>query len=78
MIHLMSSKNEDKQEITNLRNEMQDLRLEFKKVIRMIGSVHLTKSYTLKILYLLYDYQKQNTFKVRILWSVFVFFRSIA
>ena len=30
------AKNEDKQEITNLRNEMQDLRLEFKKVIKMI------------------------------------------
>ena len=30
------AKNEDKQEITNLRNEMQDLRLEFKKVITMI------------------------------------------
>ena len=30
------AKNEDKQEITNLRNKMQDLRLEFKKVITMI------------------------------------------
>jgi integrase len=30
------AKNEDKQEITNLRNEMQDLRSEFKKLIKMI------------------------------------------
>ncbi|MDQ3083204.1 MAG: hypothetical protein M3Q77_00130, partial [Thermoproteota archaeon] len=44
----------------------------FKLYFAHTGSVHLTKSYRLKMLYLLYDYQKQNTFKVRILWSVFV------
>lgn len=30
------AKNEDKQEITNLRNEVQDMRIEFKKVLKII------------------------------------------
>ena len=44
------AKNGDKQEITNLRNEMQDLRLEFKKVIRMIQQNPLLANVKLEVL----------------------------
>ena len=41
------------------------------------GSVHLTKSYSLKMPYFLYEHQKQDTFGAYRLWIVFVFFRFI-
>ena len=44
------AKNGDKQEITNLRNKMQDLRLEFKKVIRMIQQNPLLTNVKLEVL----------------------------